>query len=131
MDLWAKQHIHVQGRPDWVFVKVHTHGYVLSNREVLLGDSMRRLHEYLSSQYNDGKDWFLHYVTAREMYNIVRAAEDCKTGNPGEFRDYEISPPPCMRGRTTDDGRQMTDDRRQKTDDRRQKTEDRRQKTEH
>jgi hypothetical protein len=97
MDLWVKQHIHVQGRPDWVFAKVHTHGYMLSNREVLLGESMRRLHEYLSSQYNDGKEWFLHYVTAREMCNIVRAAEDGKAGNPGEFRDYEIAPPPCVR----------------------------------
>jgi len=94
LDLWAAQHIHVQGRPDWVFVKVHTHGCMAENAAVLLGASMRSAHEYLGSRYNDGRKWRLHYVTAREMHNIVRAAEDGKTGDPGQFRDYEVASPP-------------------------------------
>jgi len=92
-DLWVRQGIHVAGRPEWVFVKVHTHGCVDANRNVILGPQMRAVHEYLSSRYNDGKDWQLHYATAREMYNIVRAAEDGHCGSPGEYRDYEILPP--------------------------------------
>ena len=88
--LWARQHIHVEGRPDWVFVKVYTHGGVEENTELLLGAGMRGLHEILSSQFTDGQGWALHYVTAREMYNIVRAAEDGKKGNPGDYRDYEV-----------------------------------------
>jgi hypothetical protein len=27
------------------------------------------------------------------MYNIARAAEDGMTGNPGDYRDYEIGRP--------------------------------------
>ncbi|MEI6809884.1 MAG: hypothetical protein WCN95_14295 [bacterium] len=93
-DLWVRQDIHVAGRPEWVFVKVHTHGCVEANREVLLGEDMRRLRQHLQSSYNDGKNWQLHYVSAREMYNVVRAAEDGLMGNPGEYRDYEVAPPP-------------------------------------
>ena len=35
----------------------------------------------------------LHYVTAREMANIVRAAEDGATGNPHAYRDYWLPRP--------------------------------------
>ena len=90
IDLWVRQHIHVIGRPDWVFVKVHTHGCVEENMDVLFGDSMKQLHEHVQNHYNDGRNWRLHYVTARELYNIVKAAEAGEAGNPGEFRDYEI-----------------------------------------
>ena len=93
VDLWVKQHIHVRGRPEWVFVKVHTHGAVPYNAQVILGEPMQRTHAYMRQAYNDMKKWRLHYVTAREMYNIVRAAEDGRSGDPDSFRDYEIAPP--------------------------------------
>jgi hypothetical protein len=32
-------------------------------------------------------------VTAREAYNIVKAAEAGKSGDPNDFRDFEIAPP--------------------------------------
>jgi len=98
IDLWVKQHIHVLGQPEWVFVKVHTHGTVPRNMEAALGESMQRIHEYMREKYNDGKQWRLHYVAAREMYNVIRAAEDGMTGDPGQYRDYEISPPPVSVG---------------------------------
>ena len=47
-------------------------------------------------KYNDGRHWVLHYVTAREMYNIAMAAIDGKTGNPNEYRDYERPRPPVL-----------------------------------
>jgi hypothetical protein len=52
---------------------------------------MRQAHAYMQSRFNDGTRWKLHSVTARELYNIVRAAEDGHSGDPGGFRDYEIS----------------------------------------
>lgn len=97
-DLWARQCIHVLGRPDWVFVKVHTHGLVPSNAEVLLGPAMRRLHEGLAAKYNDGRNWTLHYVTAREMFNLVAAATSGASGDPGPWRDWAVSPPPVATG---------------------------------
>jgi hypothetical protein len=94
IDLWVQQNIHVAGRPEWVFVKVHTHGAVPSSSRLFLGEVMHRAREYLQAAYNDGKRWRLHYVSAREMFNIVRAAEDGHAGDPGEYRDYEVAPPP-------------------------------------
>jgi len=32
----------------------------------------------------------LHFVSAREMVNIILAACDGREGNPGEFRDYRL-----------------------------------------
>jgi hypothetical protein len=90
IDLWVKQGIHVLGRREWVFVKLHTHGCVPGNADTVLGEPGRRMHEYMQDKYNDGTRWKLHYVTAREMYNIIRAAEDGQDGEPGQYRDYEI-----------------------------------------
>ena len=90
---WVQQCVHVEGRPDWVFVKVHTHGAPERNADVLLGPAMEELHEELARSYNDGRTWQLHYVTAREMYNLARAAMDGKNGSPGAWLDYEIPPP--------------------------------------
>jgi hypothetical protein len=93
---WVSQNIHVQGRPEWVFVKVHTHGAPDKQGASLLGDGGRMMHQELCSRYNDGKEWQLHYVTAREMYNIALAAMDGHSGNPNEYRDYRLAPPPVV-----------------------------------
>ena len=55
--------------------------------------NMDRAFSHLESRYNDGKDWKLHYVSAREMYNIVKAAEQGLTGDPGQYRDHLIPRP--------------------------------------
>jgi hypothetical protein len=91
---WVAQRIHVQGRPDWVFVKVHTHGAPEQQAASLLGAAGQTMHEILTTTYNDGVRWQLHYVTAREMYNIARAAMAGKTGSPNDYRDYALAPPP-------------------------------------
>lgn len=94
---WVNQNIHVLGRPDWVFVKVHTHGAPDDQAASLLGDAGRAMHQELTSRYNDGRDWVLHYVTAREMFNIGIAAMAGERGDPALYRDYVLSPPPCVR----------------------------------
>ncbi|HEY2903536.1 MAG TPA: hypothetical protein VGL59_23330 [Polyangia bacterium] len=91
---WVQQGIGVQGRPEWVFVKVHTHGAPEKQAASLLGEDGRAMHRELTTRYNDGVNWSLHYVTAREMFNIALAAIDGKNGNPNAFRDYVLPPPP-------------------------------------
>jgi len=103
--LWARQQIHVGGRSDWVFVKVHTHGCVPANQAVLLGPAMRQAHVILQQEFNDGQHWQLHYVTAREMANLVKAAEANLPGSPGQYRDYAVSPP-GWRELTSESGRE-------------------------
>jgi hypothetical protein len=95
---WVNQGIHVAGRPEWVFVKVHTHGAPEKQAASLLGDGGRMLHTELATRYNDGQRWRLHYVTAREMYNIAKAAMSGCEGDPNAFRDYELPPPPVAVG---------------------------------
>ena len=93
VDLWVEQAIGVRGKPDWIFVKVYTHGAKEANTDVLLGPAMEAMFSYLESAYNDGVNWQLHYVTAREMYNIIKAAEHGETDHPGRYRDYELVSP--------------------------------------
>jgi hypothetical protein len=89
---WIDQGIHVEGRPEWIFVKVHTHGALEKTADSLLGAGGDALHTALTSYMRDGTE--LHYVTAREMYNVARAAMDGKDGNPNQYFDYLIPPPP-------------------------------------
>ena len=90
VDLWVDQRIHVQGRPEWIFVKVHSHGAPETNAKILLGKPLEEMLEYLESKYNDGRNYVLHYVSTREMYNIIKAAEAGENGNPGRYRNYLI-----------------------------------------
>jgi len=99
VDAWVRTRVCVSGRPDWVFVKVHTHGCSDRNRPVLLGERTAELHRYLGRRYNDGTRYLLHYVTAREMYNLIKAAERGLSGPPGRYRDLLIAPPGAVRGR--------------------------------
>ena len=93
IDAWVETGIHVEGRPEWTFVKIHTHGTEEEDIDTLLGRAMHQAYGYLEERYNDGTDWKLHYVSAREMYNIAKAAEAGETGDPGQYRDYLIPRP--------------------------------------
>ncbi len=86
--LWVDIAPHVLGRPEWIFIKLHSHGATPRNSAVFLGGPMRKFHEHLLANYNDGGKFRVHYVTAREMVNIIHAAEDGLAGNPGQHRDY-------------------------------------------
>ncbi len=90
VDLWIEQRISVEDKPDWIFVKVHTHGAPEKNANTLLGEPMDRMFTYLETQYNDGTNYVLHYVSAREMYNIIKAAEAGEAGAPGQYRNFII-----------------------------------------
>jgi len=99
IDQWIDVGVHVKGRPEWVFVKVHAHGAGEQDMDILLGPPMDNMFSYLEKTYCDNKRKFLHYVSAREMYNIAKAAEAGVEGDPNEFRDYILSPPEnCVTG---------------------------------
>src|SRR5262249_59029976 len=63
---WVRQDIHVEGRPEWVFVKVYTHGAPELQAAALLGAGGRTLHRALGDRYNDGRAAMLHYAPTRE-----------------------------------------------------------------
>ena len=46
----------------------------------------------MEKAYNDGTRYVLHYVTAREAFNLARAAVDGKHGDPRQYYNYVIPP---------------------------------------
>jgi hypothetical protein len=105
LPLWLKARVQVPGRPDWFFVKLYCHGAEERGHEALLGGPMVRFHEGLAGYAAGHPNFHYHYVTAREMYNLARAAED---GYPGDVRgalDYELLPPQGVRAEATLTGR--------------------------
>lgn len=93
IDAWINTGIHVKGRPEWLFVRSFTHGAVARDHDALLGEWAHRKHQYLNERYNDGTRYILHYVTAREAYNIAKAAEAGLEGCPSEYRNFLVPPP--------------------------------------
>jgi len=89
--LWLELNIHVEGRPEWVFAKLHTHGGNPRNMDMLLGQPFRDFHRALPQFTADHPGFHYHYVTARELVNIVHAAEAGKTGNPADYRDFRYT----------------------------------------
>jgi hypothetical protein len=90
LDLWLKARVQIPARPDWLFVKLHTHGAPEANQQVLLGKPMTDFHEGLRRRAIEDANFHYHYVTAREMYNLVKAAESGWTGSVADARDFEL-----------------------------------------
>jgi hypothetical protein len=90
LEWWLRARVQVPSRPDWFFVKLHTHGANESNQSILLDEPMVRFHEMLAERAGTDADFQFHYVTAREMYNLVRAAEAGWKGSVAEARNYEL-----------------------------------------
>ncbi|MBL9120394.1 MAG: hypothetical protein JNL80_10830 [Phycisphaerae bacterium] len=93
LEQWLRAGVHVPQRPDWRFVKLHTHGAVEANRQVLLGPSMQMLHRSLAERAQGDTRFRYHYVTAREMFNLALAAEAGWQGTVADALDFEICPP--------------------------------------
>lgn len=87
---WRHANIYVKGRPDWIFIKLYSHGFFEWDQDAMIGEQMRQfLLELL--EYADGPGNFrLHFASAREAFNMVMAAIDGQTGNPNSYRNYKL-----------------------------------------
>ncbi len=102
LDRWLSANVHVQGRPEWKFIKLHTHGTQSRDRwfekdgefgfDGDIKNTFDSMFNEMESKWKKG-GYRLHYVTAREMFNIIKAAEAGHSGNPNDYRDYEIARP--------------------------------------
>lgn len=90
LHLWLKARVQVPQRPDWFFVKLHCHGACEDAHEVLLGEPMVRFHEQLAEHARRHPNFHYHYVTAREAYNLARAAEAGWSGDVAGAMDHEV-----------------------------------------
>ena len=74
LQTWLACGVGVKNRPDWGFIKLHTHGAQEDNAEILLSDSYRQFHQQLQ-QFAQTVGMKFYYVTAYEMAQLVRQAE--------------------------------------------------------
>ncbi len=88
--LWRGARITVRGRSDWIFIKLHCHGMDPRDEEVMIGAPVKQFLRQLSGAYNQGQKNRLHFVSMREMVNIILAACDGREGDPNGFRDYRL-----------------------------------------
>ncbi len=88
--LWVDTGVSVKGREDIVFIKVHTHGAKPGNTAMLLGDETAEGFSILENKFNDGNEYILYYVTAREMANVVYALNDGNNSPVAELFDYKL-----------------------------------------
>ena len=94
IDWWVNNAIAIKGRPNWRFIKLHTHGGREMRFDANFGKSADIAFQYLEQNYNDGRKYLLHYVTAREMYNIVKAVESMRDWDGEMTKNLPIKPYP-------------------------------------
>jgi hypothetical protein len=70
--LWLNAAVHVAGRRNAVFIKLHTHGCKDGNIDELLGPSTAQFHAQLQEWRLRSPNYRLHYVTAWEMALAAR-----------------------------------------------------------
>ncbi len=84
---WIDANIHVHGRPEWVFVKVYSHG--AQSQDVVLAHDMDWMLASLREECKQ-REIKLHFMSGREAFNVIKSAEDGKQGNPEDYRDYQV-----------------------------------------
>jgi hypothetical protein len=88
--LWQKVAIAVRGRPDWLFIKLHCHGMDPRDAPAMFGTPIQQFLGDLVGRARQRGELMVHFVTAREMVNLILAACDGVEGNPGRYRDHRF-----------------------------------------
>jgi len=96
----SPKNVHVKGRPEWIFIKLYCHGvnFDITDKvppSIFFWEAAEVFYSTLESMFKNktlpnGAKIRLHYVTAREAYNIIKAAEAGMSGNAGQYRDFLI-----------------------------------------
>lgn len=107
---WMNVGVHVADRPNWKFIKLHTHGCKDGNIDTLLGPEMQAFHASLADQMRADPRYRLHYVTAWEMALLVRQAES-GVQNPmlSSSTRFRLEPGGITPHRDRSDGRRKSD----------------------
>lgn len=89
-DRWRGANISVKGRPEWQFIKLYSHGFFKDDQDAMIGEQMKRfMNEVLELSERTG-EFKIHFASSREAFNMVLAALDGHSGEPGLYRDYHL-----------------------------------------
>lgn len=83
---WQSAHIGVQGRPEWIFIKLHCHAFFEQDQNAMIGDEMKKF----MTEILERGETKIHFASAREVFNMVLAALAGEQGDPGQYRDYQL-----------------------------------------
>jgi hypothetical protein len=87
---WRSAGIGVKNRPEWIFIKLYSHGFFEWDQDLMIGEQMKRfMLEVLEFGDRTG-EYRVHFASAREAFNMVAAAVDGKEGSPALYRDYQL-----------------------------------------
>jgi hypothetical protein len=70
--LWPRLAPRLDGAPQHIFLKLHTHGTEDDTMQELLGGGLERMWNALEADFRDRPGYQLRYVSAWEMYDIIR-----------------------------------------------------------
>lgn len=90
LNRWRSARIHVEGRPDWIFIKLYCHGFFQFDQPSTIGERIRQFWEEVIEYGDRTNELKIHFASAREAFNMVIAAIDGKDGEPGRYRDYRL-----------------------------------------
>ncbi len=70
---WVKTAVSISEIPGHIFIKLFTHGAIDQTIRYLFNeDGFAELWSFMENKYNDGKSYRLYYVSAYEMYKIIK-----------------------------------------------------------
>lgn len=87
---WLSAGIGVKNRPEWVFIKLYSHGFFEWDQDLMIGEQMKRFMLEVLEFGNRTGEYKIHFASAREAFNMVAAAVDGKEGSPALYRDYQL-----------------------------------------
>ena len=109
--LWLDCRITVEARPNWVFITLHIDGSRPENSRMLLGEPMRKFYRTLAELSERDRSLRFHCVTARELVNILHAAEAGHSGNPLQFREFRYLAPAALARESSEESAQSLSNR--------------------
>ena len=90
LERWRSARIHVEGRPDWLFIKLYCHGFFDFDQPSTIGERIMRFWQEVIEHGERTGEYKIHFASAREAFNMVMAANDGRNGEPGAHRDYKL-----------------------------------------
>lgn len=87
---WASANITVEGRPEWIFIKLYCHSFFDRDQQACIGDKALRFFSEIIERGQKSSSYKVYFAGAREACNMVLAAVDGQRGEPGDFRDYRL-----------------------------------------
>jgi hypothetical protein len=87
---WRGAHVAVEKRPEWIFIKLYSHGFFDWDQDAMIGEQMRQFMLEVMDTAEKNGDFKIHFASAREAFNLVMAAIDGHSGEPGPFREYRL-----------------------------------------